>query len=184
MKSLRISRDTTIEELGGMVCEILAAEGIDAILTGGAVVSIYTDNEYESYDLDFILPGLGKSVESAMKKLGFSKERGRHFIHPDTPFFVEFPGNTLAIGDSLDVEVIQRTSAAGVLKLLSPTDCAKDRLAAFYHWNDRQGLDQAVAVALRHPIALERVRRWSQEEGHLPKFTVFLDQLNEKRARK
>ena len=31
-----------------------------------------------------------------------------------------------------------------ILKLLSPTDCVKDRLAAYYHWNDRQSLEQAI----------------------------------------
>jgi hypothetical protein len=29
---------------------------MSAVLVGGAVVSIYTNNKYESYDLDFISP--------------------------------------------------------------------------------------------------------------------------------
>ena len=30
------------------------------------------------------------------------------------------------------------------LGLLSPTDCVKDRLAAFYHWKDQQSLEPAI----------------------------------------
>jgi hypothetical protein len=32
----------------------------------------------------------------------------------------------------------------GVLKLLTPTDSVKDRLAANYHWEDRQSLEQGI----------------------------------------
>jgi len=32
------------------------------------------------------------------------------------------------------------------LCLLTPTDCVKDRLAAYFFWNDLQSLGQAVMV--------------------------------------
>ena len=65
----------------------------------------------------------------------------------------------------------------GVLKLLTPTDCVKDRSAAFYHWNDRQGLDQAVWVAMAQPIKLDEVKSWSRGEGKLSEFEKFKDAL-------
>ena len=46
------------------------------------------------------------------------------------------------IGDQRIEKVTQRKTAAGKLRLLSPTDRVKDRLAAFFHWNDRQSLEQ------------------------------------------
>lgn len=52
----RITASTTIEELAAIVSTTLEAAGISAVLSGGAVVSIYTNNEYESSDLDFISP--------------------------------------------------------------------------------------------------------------------------------
>jgi hypothetical protein len=66
--------------------------------------------------------------------------------------------------------------------MLSATDACRDRLAAFYHWNDRQSLAAAVAVAIRNPIALGKVRRWSHQEGHLDRYGVFLAELRRARA--
>ena len=54
-----------------------------------------------------------------------------------------------------------------------------DRLAGFYHWNDPQCLDQAVAVARRHPIDLARVEEWSKGEGRRARFEDFLNRLRE-----
>jgi hypothetical protein len=60
---------------------------------------------------------------------------------------------------------------------LSPTDCIKDRLSAFYHWNDRQGLDQAIAVAKRQKFSLPEIEKWSALEGHSDKFLIFKKSL-------
>ncbi|MDI6740798.1 MAG: hypothetical protein QME74_10605 [Candidatus Edwardsbacteria bacterium] len=43
----------------------------------------------------------------------------------------------------------------GRLHLLSPTDCVKDRLAAYFHWNDRQSLEQAGLVADNRKIDIK-----------------------------
>jgi hypothetical protein len=43
-----------IEELAALTSEKLRQEGVDSILAGGACVSIYTKNKYESFDLDFV----------------------------------------------------------------------------------------------------------------------------------
>jgi hypothetical protein len=40
-----------------------------------------------------------------------------------------------------------------------------DRLSWFIHDADRQCLDQAVAVARRHPVKLKRIERWAKGEG-------------------
>lgn len=151
----------------------LKRAGIEAVLTGGAVVSIYTENAYESYDLDFVVRGLGKDVRSAMASLGFTKRTGRHFEHPRTRYIVEFPSGPLAIGNRPVTTTARRRTRAGVLRLLTPTDCVMDRLAAFYHWSDPQGLEQAVAVSRRQRIDMARVRRWSRREGMELKFAVF-----------
>lgn len=174
----RISQKSTIEEVAAIVCETLRENGIEAILTGGAVVSIYSENLYESYDLDFVILGLGKNIDHIMKDLGFSKERGRHYVHPETIYFVEFPGSTLAIGDSFETEIVDRKTQVGILRLLSPTDCVKDRLAAYYHWNDRQGLIQAVMVASRCSVATAKIQRWSKTEGFEEKFQEFKRMLS------
>ena len=177
--SYKITKESTLEEIATLVCEALKNENIDVVLVGGAVVSIYSVNEYMSYDLDFVVLGIGKKVSHVMEKLGFVKGPGRHFIHPKTKFYVEFPGSTVAIGASLDTEIVERKSAIGKLKLLSPTDCTKDRLASYYHWNDQQALDQAIAVAKRHPVSMKRIKEWSLKEGMKEKFETFLKRYKE-----
>jgi hypothetical protein len=61
--------------------------------------------------------------------------------------------------------------------LLSPTDCVKDRLAAFFHWNDRQSLEQAVLVGKAQKIDMDDVGGWSKSEGNEEKFRVFEQRL-------
>ena len=58
----------------------------------------------------------------------------------------------------------------GILRIISPTDCVKDRLAGYYHWNDLQCLEQASLVAEAIKIDLEEIERWSKVEGKLGEF--------------
>jgi hypothetical protein len=107
-----------------------------------------------------------------MKSIGFEEE-GRHFVHPDTKFFVEFPTGPLAIGKERIERASELSTAIGRLRLLTPTDCVKDRLAAFFHWKDRPSLEQALLVARDQKIDMNDVRKWSALEGHEPKFREF-----------
>ena len=51
------------------------------------------------------------------------------------------------------------------------------RLAAFYHWDDQQCLDQAIAVPKSQSIDFEIIKGWSKREGHETNFRQFLDRL-------
>lgn len=172
-----ITRKSSIEEIAALVSEALRRDGVSAVLTGGAVVSLYSENQYQSWDLDFVIEGLSKKVEPAMKSLGFVREKGRHFIHPRSRYFVEFPAGPLMLGEQCVKEIAERQTIQGMIRLLPPTECVMDRLASFYHWNDAQALDQAIAVASRHPIKLEKIKNWSAQEGMKEKYRVFLKAL-------
>jgi hypothetical protein len=168
----------TAEELAGLVCQALQNVGVTVTLTGGACVAIWSKGKYVSEDLDFIEEGPvpRRQIRDALKLLGF-EEQGRHFIHPDTNYFVEFPTGPLMVGDQRVERARKRKTVAGTLRLLTPTDCVKDRLAAFYHWNDRQSLEQAVLVAHAQRIDLDDIRAWSKCEGNDAKFRVFKKRL-------
>lgn len=114
-----------------------------------AVVTIYSDNEYRSDDLDFICTARERDLTAAMAELGFRREVGRYYVHPDTELFVEFPAPPLAIGNEAVTAVAELRHPSGLLKLLTPTQCVMDRLAAAFHWDDRQALRQAAMVAAR-----------------------------------
>lgn len=77
------------------------------------------------------------------------------------------------VGDQRVEQVAERKTPSGRLRLLSPTDCVKDRLAAYFHWNDRQSLEQALLVVQAQTVDLKDIRRWSISEGHKEKFATF-----------
>ena len=174
----RITESTTLESLAALVSTTLERAGVDAVLSGGAVVSIYTNNEYESGDLDFISPASSDTIAAAMASLGF-EGKGRMFRHPRTAFFVEFPAGPLAIDGELirATEVGEKRTPEGTIRLLTPTQCVMDRLAAYFHWNDLQSLDQALMVATRQTISLAKVRAWAKREGAGEKLKTFEQRL-------
>ncbi len=175
-----ISEKTTIEEMGAIVCQALHDHEIEAFLSGGAVVSIYTQNRYESFDLDFVTFGDRKRIKVIMEQLGFKQDKSRFFIHPNSKYFVEFPGTSVAIGDQAISEFAERRTGNEVLRLLTPTDCIKDRLASYIHWKDQQALDQAVWVAKSQPFNPEKVRDFCTKEGDKTAFEDFENRLREK----
>ena len=144
----------------------LLKKGIDVVLSGGAAVAIYTSGVYVSRDLDLVNRYFAKrsAIKHAMEELGF-QETERHFQHPDSPFFVEFPPGPLSLGDDVDVRVDEISLETGTLRVISPTDCVKDRLAWYYHSGDLQCLNQAVMVGTRHTVDIKEIRRWSEAEG-------------------
>ena len=164
----------SVADLGAVVCQCLADHGIEVVLTGGAVVTIYSENEYQSNDLDFVTSGmvLQKQLKAAMATLGFTPQ-GRHYAHPDTELFIEFPAPPLAIGNEPVTHTAEQRREGGVLKLLTPTQCVMDRLAAFFHWRDQQARRQALMVAKRHPIDWSHVERWSKGEGFSEEYREF-----------
>jgi len=170
-----------IKDLAIYISDYLRKRGIDTILSGGACVSIYSGQRYLSYDLDFVLISYvhRKDIKAALDEIGF-KERDRHFVHKDTPYFIEFLSPPPSVGDEPVREIAEIKKGKMVLKLLSPTDCVKDRLAAYYHWDDRPSLDQAVLVCQSQPVDLSEVQRWSVKEGMNKKFKIFRKALSVK----
>lgn len=62
------------KELWQFVAVHLKKHGIDTVLVGGSVVSVYTDGAYKSGDLDFVkLDLFTTGIEKAMKEIGFKK---------------------------------------------------------------------------------------------------------------
>lgn len=173
-----IGKGILLADLGAVICAACAKDGIDIVLSGGACVSIYTRNKYESFDLDFVLPSHAdrKRVGPILEALGFRKD-GRHYRHPDTPYIVEFLAPPLSVGGEPVGEVREIRRGGRTLKLLSPTDCVKDRLAAYYHWNDQPSLRQAVLVCRDAEVDLDEVRRWSRHEGMEEKLASFEREL-------
>jgi len=165
-------------ELAAYVQDSLQVEGINVVLSGGSAVSFYSSNKYVSKDLDLINISFAKrsKIKSVMEKLGFN-EHGRYFMNPETQFFVEFPDGPLSVGEEPVKEISEFELATGTLRIVSATDCVKDRLCAFYFWNDQQGLAQAVLVAESQNVDLKEIKRWSKVEGKEQEYEIFKSKL-------
>ncbi|HAB99957.1 MAG TPA: hypothetical protein DCE71_09065 [Parachlamydiales bacterium] len=117
-----------------------------------------------------------KPIEKALKNLGF-KRNGRQFSRPDCPYLIDFVNPPISVGHEAVHKFEMLKTSTGSLLLLSPTDCVKDRLASFFHWNDKQALEQALLVAKNHPIHLEDLKRWAKEEKFEKKLEDFLNKI-------
>jgi hypothetical protein len=182
---LKPIKEMSLAELAAFVCTQLRKHGIVAVLSGGGCVSVHTANRYQSLDLDFVenVPTGRKLVKQALFEIGFV-EKDRYFLHADTEFIIEFPAGPLAVGGEPVREIEEIEFPTGRLALLSPTDCVKDRLAAFYHWNDRQCLEQALLVAEAKKIDLNEIRRWSAAENKSAEFQAIHGELTKAARRR
>ncbi|HQR74017.1 MAG TPA: hypothetical protein PLH07_02605 [Sulfurovum sp.] len=175
MKSIK---DMSMEELAGYVCSQLEKEGIKTVLSGGSCVEIYSEGKYTSDDIDLVdrFNGGHTKIKNVMVQLGF-KEHNRYFVHQDTRYFIEFPRGPLGVGDAPITEIASRENETGILRLLTPNDCIKDRLAAYYHWDDPQSLEQAIWVAQQNKFYIDSIKEWSMNEKELDKFEIFKSRL-------
>lgn len=161
----------------------LEKNGISCVLVGGACVSIYSDEKHASRDLDFISPYSHEAIAKALEEIGFRKE-GRYFHHPNSSLYVEFPSGPVAIGEQSPVKPEGKMMIDGTAVIMfSPTQCVMDRLAAWFHWNDRRSLIHALWVCEKQPVSIEKIKRWARKEGQSDKLEQFVLEYKKTKAR-
>ncbi len=119
-----------------------------------------------------------------MGDLGYELD-GNMFKHKrGSVFTVEFPKGPLQVGGDLvkGYDTVKRGKET--LHVVSATDCIRDRLSAFYFWNDRSSLETALDVALAVPdkINLDLIETWSARERETNKFVEFERLFRSRRA--
>lgn len=183
---MKITPESDLAAVALAVAGALRKAGIRAVLTGGACAAIHTAGGYSSEDVDFILQSTtsGRALDDAMASIGFLRRKDQYF-HPRTTFFVEFPPGPLAIGRDLAVTPVSKRvrASGGAVRTLSATDSCRDRLAAFYHWADRQSLNVAVMIALRNRVDMRKISAWSDREGAAEGYRQFVRELARARRR-
>lgn len=178
MKSIA---EMTRRELAGLVSSAFQEANIDVVLSGGSCVSIYSSEQYVSMDLDFVNARFTKRdrIRTVMESLGFHEDN-RYFRHPDAELLVEFPPGPLGVGEEPVKQIDEMRTGAGILRLISPTDCVKDRLAWYYHDGDTECLRQAILVANHNKVDLKELQRWSDVEGRTDMFKQIRNDLEKK----
>ncbi len=147
-------------ELAAIVSGALEEAGIVATLSGGSAVSAYTENRYESEDLDFVTTALLEELKPVLEPLGFvhtGSPRMSVFEHPATRWYLEFPPAPLSFGgtyvDASKCAVL--STPAGKLRIITATQSIMDRLIAAASWQDAPSLEQAVLVATHQSENIE-----------------------------
>ncbi len=171
----------SLKDLAGFLAQELRKRGIETVLVGGACATIYSNNRYQSYDLDYVTFEDMKQVQKALTELGFIGKQG-YFKHKTCPWIIEFVTPPVSIGMETIKKFNEVITPLGTIQLLRPVDSVKDRLASFYHWDDKEGLEQAVNICLEHNIHLKEVETWSLREGQKNKFLIFKDLLKSKKT--
>lgn len=176
-------KSCTEEELWHYVAWHLEGAGIRSVLVGGALVSIYTEGLYRSGDLDLVPDDAGRTrLTEELAKIGFETSRSRYFKHHSCPhLFLEFPRGPVEIGEEFPVVPAEIEVEGRTLRLLSPTDSVKDRLAGYIHWKSRANFNQAVLICRRRKreVDLDAVRRWCEGEGGAEAFRELEERLAE-----
>ena len=139
----KIISKSTLEDVAAIISTALEPASIAATLSGGAAVSIYSNNEYQSKDLDFVTAALVADLAPVLEGLGFEHTgvpRMSQFSHPLIEWFVEFPPTPISFGH---LYVTHEQCAvidlpAGQLRIVTPTQSVMDRLAAAVAWKDAQ----------------------------------------------
>lgn len=148
------------------------------VLVGGAAVELFSGGAYTTGDLDFVGRSPDGGVRQRLREAGFER-RGRHWIHEAAEIFIEFSGDTLDPGDSVEELQIGKHR----LKILAPEAVLVDRLAAWQHWESaidgaavwlmyrsvkaRLDRDELKAKATRREVleALSRLERFARSLG-------------------
>ncbi len=157
----------TLEETASYICTKLKENGIDVVLSGGSCMEIYTHKNFSSYDIDFIAnPSYtSKKIESTMLSMGFKKVDGRYYKYEHNPNYIEFPTGPVSLGNEFPKKFDELKTLVGILVLLTPTDCIKDRLCAYIYHGGQECFQQAIAVAHLNFIDFDNLKNWASNES-------------------
>lgn len=78
---------------------------------------------------------------------------------------IDFVSGPPGIGDDYAIAPAEVQSEGQVIKIYSPTDCIRDRLASYIHFKAAECLDQAVLVGKKFPFDRAKVKKWCKMEG-------------------
>ena len=168
-------RGLGLKEAAATIFARLDRNGHEPILAGQACAAIYGGGGIRSHALEFVIRDFtAQQINALMAELGFALKEMRTYANPACPFEVIIAPTPLTVGDDVVADARVIKTSGGPLRMLTPTDCVRQRLSMFYRWGDRAALAEAVQVAKRQPVDLDLVKRWSEWEWATDRFEEFL----------
>jgi len=92
-----------IKKLAAIISSHLNKNNIEVVLVGGACVSLYSNNQYLSYDIDLITDTPIRKISPVLEKLEYFSTGGRLFQNPKCKFLIDFPAPPVSVGDGPDL---------------------------------------------------------------------------------
>lgn len=173
---------TDVRAMAAAITAHLKARGYEPVLVGESCAALYTGSSIKPRMMEFVVPGYEvRDMGEAMAEIGFESREMRTFSREGCPFEVMFNAPPILIGDEVADRLRTVAAAQGEIKMLTPTDCVKSRLSAFYRWRDTEALSEAVKVARRQKIDMDDIRRWSDREWCADRFEDFLNAIEGRR---
>lgn len=167
-----------ISQVAAVISSYMEEQGYEPVLTGKSCAAIHAGTSIHPKTLDFIVRDFtNDEVAETMAGVGFLDSGHRTFSNKYCPYEVLLTTHPVVVGDDVVSDVKVMRTAKGPLKLLTPTDCVRQRLSMFYRWNDREALDDALKVARKHEIDMDLVRRWSDWEWASERYDEFAELL-------
>lgn len=124
----------TMLRVAAIMTKLLEPFEIKPIIVGGFSVEIYTQRDYSTHDIDFVVHDINM-VSNLLLQIGFQKE-GRHLVHENLKVAIEFPDTDLA-GSYTKISEIEIDEDEGLyVYVISLEDIIMDRLRAYLHWKE------------------------------------------------
>ncbi len=175
-RAFPLTAATTLPEAAVTIATAFNREGIAAVLTGPAASAIHTHDRRTCRHLNYALtpPVSPSRLASALRYLGFdAAPAATSRAHADSGFSIELTEEpvTLGKGDAVLGQTLQLKN--GFVRVLSPTDCCRERLL---RWKSTQGeteMTQAVDVAARCDVNMPIMRAWMRQQQIFAGWTGF-----------
>jgi hypothetical protein len=99
---LKIQPNSTLQDVAFAVCTSLERINVTAVLTGGSAATIWSSENYQSHDCDFVITFEAQSAPSGqvLKELGFTLH-GQVYRHSASPFTLDFLRTPLSVGNEI-----------------------------------------------------------------------------------
>lgn len=176
---MSIFNGLSFREVAAVIAAKLAENGHEAVLTGKSCAAFYCGNASDINSIEFAIRRFEpESVFKVMSAMGFYPRDDHTFASKKIAYEVVLFPMPIAIGDDVANEVGVVRTKKGPLKVLTPTDCLRQRLSIYYRWGEELAFAQAVKIARSHKVDMDLVRRWSDWEWANEKFLDFFHTLN------
>ena len=90
---------------------------------------------------------------------------------------MDFSSPPIDIGNKNDPEIREDQYDGKLIRILTPTECIKDRLHKAFHWKDELALKASLEVALSRPFSIGKVKKFWADNNIMPKFHEFETQF-------